>query len=120
MLAAGSSYPAGRWRVPMLAVSRLIGTSARWQTMAFLYKPTYTKVDPTTGKKVKKKAAKWYFSYRDADGIVRRVPGDKSKDITRQMAVKYTQDASLKKAGIVDPFAAHRQHPLTKHLADFT
>ncbi len=43
--------------------------------MASLIRPTYTKIDPSTGKKRKHKTKKWYVQFRDALGIVRRVPG---------------------------------------------
>ena len=54
--------------------------------MASLFKPTYTKVDPKTGRKMKRKSRKWYVKYRDADGVVRRVPGYNDKEATRQLA----------------------------------
>ena len=88
--------------------------------MAFLFKPTYSKLDPVSGKKIKHKAAKWYISYRDADDILRRVPGHKSKDIALQMAARLEREAGLAKEGIVDPFVAHRKKPLTEHLTEFT
>ena len=36
--------------------------------MASIFKPTYTKIDPKTGKRIKRKARKWYVQYRDSDG----------------------------------------------------
>ena len=42
--------------------------------MASLFKKTRTVADRTTGKKHRRKSAKWWGRYRDAQGIVRRVP----------------------------------------------
>ena len=38
-------------------------------------KPTYTKQDPETGRRVRRKATKWYIEFKDAAGVVRRVQG---------------------------------------------
>ena len=42
--------------------------------MASIFKPTYTKTDKKTGKKVKGKSRKWWGRYRDAQGRDTRVP----------------------------------------------
>jgi len=87
--------------------------------MASVFKPTYTKTDPKTGKKVKKKLKKWYVKYRDAEGIVQKVPGFTDKSATLQLAAKLERDAELGRMGIIDPFEKHRKWPLTEHLAEF-
>src|SRR3954453_4304439 len=87
--------------------------------MASLFKPTYTKVNPRTGQKETRKSRKWYVKYRDADGIVRRVPGFTDKEATRQLASKLERGTELARVGIFDPFEAHRKRPLSEHLVEF-
>jgi hypothetical protein len=36
--------------------------------MASLFRPTYTKADQITGRRVSRKVRKWYGKYRDASG----------------------------------------------------
>ena len=87
--------------------------------MASIFKPTYTKKDPKTGKKVTRKLKKWYVKYRDAEGIVRRVAGFTDKSATLQLAAKLERQAEHEKMGIVDPFDKHRQRPLVQHVDEF-
>lgn len=87
--------------------------------MASLYKKTVTRIDPKTGRKTKAKSSKWWIKYRDADGIVRRVPGYTDKAATQQEAAALERQAELGRVGVRDPFAKHRGRPLSEHLADF-
>jgi len=86
--------------------------------MASVFKPTYTKTDKN-GKRVTRKSKKWYVKYRDAEGIVRKIPGYTDKSATQQLAAKLQREAELGQMGIVDPFEKHRKTPLSKHLEDF-
>jgi excisionase family DNA binding protein len=65
------------------------------------------------------KAAKWYGQYRDADGILRRVPLSENRTAAQQMLNALVRKAELGKVGIVDPFEEHSRRPLREHLADF-
>ena len=84
--------------------------------MASLYKKTYSGLDPETGARIKRKTRKWWIKYRDAHGTVRRIPGCTDKAATLQMAAKLEREAELKKAGVNDPYKAHRKRPLLEHL----
>jgi hypothetical protein len=39
-----------------------------------LFKRVYTTINPKTGRKVKRRTAKWYGQYRDPAGHIHRVP----------------------------------------------
>jgi len=86
--------------------------------MASLFKPSYTQVDPTTGRKVRRRAKKWYGQYSDHDGT-HRVPLSTDKTAAQQMLTALVRKAELGRAGVVDHFAEHRKTPLAEHLADF-
>ena len=64
-----------------------------------------------------KPAKKWYGQYTDAGGATRRVPLSANKEAARQMLAELVKKAELEKAGVSDPFAAHRTKPLAEHLA---
>ena len=96
--------------------------------MASIFKPTYTKKDPDTGEtekdpqtgeKVLRRLSKYYIKYRDADGIIRKVPGFTDKAATFQLAARLEREAELGKLGIVDPFEKHRKRPLKEHVEEF-
>ena len=85
--------------------------------MASIYRPSYTVEQ--NGKKLRRKSPRWHISYRDADGVRRRVAGFKDKTATTQLAAELEKTAELARAGVVDRFAAHRRAPLAEHLSDF-
>jgi integrase len=87
--------------------------------MASLFKPTYTVCDPKTGKRVTRKAKKWYGQYTDGDGIKQRVALATDKAAAQQMLGALTRRVEQQRAGIADPFHEHRKRPLSDHLADF-
>jgi len=87
--------------------------------MASLYRKTETVVDRTTGGRIKKKSRKWWIKYRDADGIVRRLPGFTDKSATLQHAAHLEREAALGRTGARDPFLLSAGRPLSDHLNDF-
>ncbi len=87
--------------------------------MASIFKPTYSKIDPKTGKRIKRKAKKWYVQYRDQSGIVRRVPGFADKEATRQLGAKLEKQSARNEVGLVDQFEQHRKLPLRSHVDDY-
>src|SRR5437867_3009103 len=87
--------------------------------MASLFRPSYTKVDPVTGRKVRRKSRKWYVKFRDADGIIRRRPGYTDKEATRALATELERKAARLKEGLSDPFEAHHKRPLAEHANHF-
>jgi integrase len=84
-----------------------------------IFRPTYTRTDPKTGRKQKRKLKKWYVRYRDHDGRVRTVPGYTDKEATRQLEARLLKEGARQAEGLIDPHAEHRKRPLTEHLADF-
>ena len=87
--------------------------------MAALLKPTYTKIDPKTGRRITKKSRKWYGQYVDADGITRRVPLCTDKAAAQAMIVQLEREAVRKRAGIVDASVDEAGRLLSEHLEDF-
>ena len=86
--------------------------------MACLYRPTYTRTDPATGKKIKGKLAKWYGKYKDANGKEHRVPLSTNKQAAQIMLAERIKAVEMGRA-TNDPYTAHRQRPLAEHLADW-
>ncbi len=68
------------------------------------------------GAKYLKPAAKWYGKYKDADGKLCLVPLSPNKDAAKLMLANLLRKVENEKAGIRDPFEAHRKKPLTEHL----
>ncbi|MHC4403901.1 MAG: tyrosine-type recombinase/integrase [Planctomycetota bacterium] len=87
--------------------------------MASIFKPTYTKKDPETGERIKRQLKKWYVKYRDADGVVQKVPGYTDKAATLQLAAQLERGAELGRIGIVDPYEKHRKRALQEHINEF-
>ncbi len=87
--------------------------------MANLYKPTYSKLDPKTGKRVLRKVRKWYGKYRDADGVVRKVPLSEDKTAAVAMLTELFRKAQWQQAGLRDPAADHLEAAVTAHVDDY-
>jgi len=87
--------------------------------MASIYKPTYTKIDPKTGCRVKRKSRKWYIEYRDASGLLRRVPGHADKLATQAKAAAVEKRAARLQEGVIDPTDEQARRSLADHLAEF-
>jgi integrase len=71
------------------------------------------------GTRIQLLSKKWYGEYRDADGIEQCVPLSTDKTAAAQMLADLVKKAELGKAGITDPYEAHRKRPLAEHVADF-
>lgn len=87
--------------------------------MASVYRPIYSKIDPKTGKRVKRKLSKWYIKYRTPDGRIHRVPGYTDREATKQLAARKEREAARKIEGMVNPFEGHHKRTLADHLDDF-
>lgn len=87
--------------------------------MASLYRKRYWRTDPKTGKRQRRAYPKWYGKYRDVGGKVRRVPLAKDKKAAQLMLAELVKEAELRRAGVVDPYVAHRLRPLAEHLDDW-
>lgn len=87
--------------------------------MASIFRQTYTKRDPKTGKKIRKKVARWYIEYRDEHGHRKRVPGFTDKEMTRQLSRELETKAEAIRRGLIHPHELHVDRPLKEHVADF-
>jgi len=87
--------------------------------MASVFRPSYSKIDPKTGKRIKRQLQKWYVEFEDASGKLVRVPGYRDKEATRELARSLERRAAQQREGIIDPFEEHRARPLSEHLEDF-
>ncbi len=83
--------------------------------MASLFRPWFR--DKATGER--RRYAKWYAKLRGADGVVRKVPLSTNKTAAGQMLAALVRKVENEKAGIADPFDAHRRTPLSSHLDDW-
>ena len=81
--------------------------------MPSIYRPTYRK----DGKLRRMK--KWYIRYRDQDGKLKTVPGFTDKTATQQYAAKLERDASMIRAGLLEPAVLYQNISLNEHLAAF-
>ena len=75
--------------------------------MARVFKPTYVKTDRTTGAKTTRELRKWYAEYRDADGVLQKVPGYTDKKATEQLAARLERQRPQRLARCGVP-ATHR------------
>ena len=87
--------------------------------MAFLYRPTYTKTDPATGRRVSRKVRKWYGKYRDASGRLRWTPLSPIKTAAMAMLTDLVRKIEFQKAGLIDPCTDYLMQPTEDHLSDF-
>ena len=88
--------------------------------MAHLYKKPVITVDSATGQKAKTKSKKWWGKYRDAAGMIRRVPLVGDKTAAQTMLTDLVRRVDREKAGLIDPTDEQRKRPLAKHLTEFT
>lgn len=87
--------------------------------MAEIFRPTYTIIDPETGKRTKKKSRTWHVRYYTPDGQRHRVKGYRDKKATETLAAELEKRGIRVDAGLVDPLDVHAKAPLTEHLADY-
>jgi integrase len=83
--------------------------------MPTLFRRTFR--DKKTGKL--RKTKKWYGQYTDANGAVCRVPLSANKSAAQGMLAKLVEKVEFEKAGIRDPFEAHRKTTMAQHRDDW-
>jgi hypothetical protein len=72
------------------------------------------------GQKVLLETRMWYVEYRDANGVLRKVPGFTDRKATDQLAADLEKKAAREIVGLSDPRAEeHIRRPLPEHLTDF-
>ena len=97
--------------------------------MACLFKVRSVRYVDARGRRVPKgtpgarkrieRSKNWYGEFRDADGILRRVPLCTDKDASQIMLNERIRKEARKMAGLADPYEVHRKRPLAEHLAEF-
>ena len=84
--------------------------------MGGVFKKSYTKLDPSTERRVLRKTKKWYVKYRDGQNLERVEAGYTDKAVTKQLLAKLEQEADAERRGFGDRFKTHRARPLAEHL----
>ena len=88
--------------------------------MAGLFRPSYSDKCPRTGKRIKRRTAKWYGWYKDPQsGKTIRVPLSEDKAVAQQMLAQLIANVERGKAGLADPFTEHCKRPIREHLEDY-
>jgi site-specific recombinase XerC len=87
--------------------------------VANLYKKPAWTTDRKTGQKVRGRSKKWWGKYRDAAGMVRRVPLAADKGVAQMMLNDLVRKVEREKAGLINPTEEQRKRPLAQHLAEF-
>ncbi len=62
---------------------------------------------------------KWYIRYRDHEGKLKTVPGFSDKTATQQLAGKLEREASMIRAGLLEPAVLFQSVSLQSHLEAF-
>src|SRR4051794_12244907 len=72
------------------------------------------------GDRIRLLSAKWYGEYRDADGIVRRVPLAEDRAAAEVMLGELVKETELTRRGLADPRREeHARRPLAEHIEDY-
>ena len=87
--------------------------------MPHLIRRTYTKVNPQTGEKTVRRTRKWYGQYRDADGVLQRVPLCADKTAAKAMLLDLVRNTERRVAGLIDPAADQLTRPLGEHIEEY-
>lgn len=87
--------------------------------MAGLYRPSYSDKCPRTGKRIKRRTAKWYGWFKDANGKTVRVPLSEDEATAQHMLAQLLANSERSKVGLVNPFTEHRVRPIREHVEDF-
>ena len=87
--------------------------------MANLFKPTYTKPNPEAGERTIRRTRKWYGQYRDANGIVQRVPLCTDKTAAQAMLTDLVRKAERQQAGLIDPAADQLARVIQDHVDEY-
>jgi integrase len=84
-----------------------------------LFKPTYTKLNKRTGKRVTRRSKKWYVKYKDENGLWQRRPAytDRaaSEELDRQLRTRYER----MRAGLPVRAFEQESRPLHSHVQEY-
>lgn len=87
--------------------------------MASVFRASYKRTDPVTGKAVTKHYKHWTVKYKDAAGKWVRVKGYRDKAASLKLARDLEERAARLAVGLIDPFEKHLLEFLTVHLEWF-
>jgi len=87
--------------------------------MATLIRRYVTRIDPKTGKRVRKRVKNWYGQYRDYEGKVHRVPLCPNRNAAQAMLVAIVKADRDRGSGLTTDFHSQIGRPTTAHLIDF-
>jgi integrase len=87
--------------------------------MANLFHPSYMQTDPKTGEKTLRRLRKWYGKYRDANGVLQRVPLSTNKDAAQAMLAELIRKAERQHAGLIDAAADQLARPVAEHVREY-
>lgn len=87
--------------------------------MAQVYRPTYTYIDPATGKKTKRKSKTWHARYYLPSGQRVRVKLYRDKKASETKAAELERRGERLDSGFADPLDEHAKRPLAEHAEDF-
>ncbi len=87
--------------------------------MSRLFKPTYTKPDRETGKRVKQKTKKWYGEYVDENGLMQRVPLSTDKSAAQSLLNDLLKRVERRRAGLEDSVTDASRVSIDEHLSEF-
>jgi site-specific recombinase XerC len=87
--------------------------------MTTLFHPTYIRTDPKTGEQTTHELRKWYGRYRDASGVVQRVPLCTDKAAAQTMLADLIRKAERQQAGLIDPASEQLARTIKEHIDDF-
>ena len=71
------------------------------------------------GKRYTQESRKWYFQYKDSEGVWRRKAGYTDKDATAQLAAQMERSAERQEAGLADVYKKGKSETLKSHLDGF-
>ena len=96
--------------------------------MARLFKPKYPKKKTINGKKsvvtrngktVYTESRKYYIEYRDARGVLKRVPAYSDRVASEQLAQQLEREVAREQVGIINIAHEHLKAPIQKHITDW-
>lgn len=95
------------------------GSSQQGSNMSKLFKRKYWSVDPKSGERVQRETDNWYSKIKDEFDVLQRVALCSDKTIAGLMRDELKRKTMKCRAGLADPFEAHRKRRLAEHLDDF-
>ena len=87
--------------------------------MASLIRRSYTKLDKKTGTRRRRRSRKYYGQYRDADGVIRRVPLCTDKAAAQAMLNQIVREVDRQSAGLANSATEQQKRSLHDQIADF-